>query len=65
MGKYVFDNTIKGKHKAFDQQLYDKYDTSARNKIKEIFKDFVKDNPNIYAQDLIITYEDYKYQFIE
>ena len=53
------------KHKSFSQELLDKYDLPAREKIKEKLGEFVIDNPNPYKQDLIITKEDYKYKYIE
>lgn len=65
MSKYIFDNTIQGKHKAFDQCMFDKYDAPAREIIKEALKEFVIDNPDQYKQDLIITDETYKYKYIE
>lgn len=65
MGKYIFDNTLVGKHSAFNQELFNKYDIPARDKIKSVLADFVKDNPDIYQQDLVITDETYKYKYIE
>ena len=65
MGKYIFNNSLKGKHKAFDKRLFNLYDRPARDKIKKVLKDFVIDNPNQYEQDLIITDPNYKYKFIE
>lgn len=65
MKKYIFDNSIKGKHKVFDQGLCDKFDKPAREKIKNILGDFVIDNPNIYAQDLVINDPTYKYKYLE
>ena len=56
---------LTGKHKKFDKELFDKYDTPARQIIKEKLKDFVCDNPNIYEQDLVITKPDCKYKYIE
>jgi len=58
-------NKLQGKHHAFDQSLFEKYDIPARDKIKNVLGDFVRDNPDIYKQDLIITDENYKYKYLE
>lgn len=65
MSKYVYDSTLIGKHSKFDQEMCDKYDKPARDKLKEILKNFVMDNPNIYRQDLIINDESCKYKYLE
>ena len=52
--------------KRFDPVLLEKYDTPARDKIKEILGDFILDNPNIYEQDMIINSKTKcKYKFLE
>ena len=63
--KYFNNKKIKGKHKKFDYDLHIKYDVPARDKIKEILGNFVKDNPDTYQQDLIITSPTCKYKYIE
>jgi len=65
MSKYIFNNTLQGRHKAFDQGLFNKYDIPARDKIKNILKEFVIDNPDQYKQDLIINDIECKYKYIE
>jgi hypothetical protein len=65
MSKYIYDSRLKGKHSCFNNKLYEKYDLPAREKIKQVFGDFVKDNPDPYKQDLIITDEKFKYRYIE
>ena len=65
MSKYIYDPKLVGKHSKFDKKMFEKYDTPAREKIKNRLLDFVKDNPDIYQQDLIITEENFKYKFIE
>jgi hypothetical protein len=45
--------------------MFDKYDTPAREKIKAALGDFIRDNPDQYKQDFVITEEDYKYKYIE
>ena len=65
MGKYIFNSSLQGKHSVFNQKLYEKYDIPARDIIKQKLGDFVKDNQDIYEQDLIITDNDYKYKYIE
>ena len=65
MSKYVYDNSLQGKHKAFDQRLFDKYDAPARTRLKTILGEFVSDNPDQYKQDLIINDRECKYKYIE
>lgn len=54
-----------GKIKKFDQKLYDKYDTPARNIIKNMLKEYVSDNPNIYGEDMILNIPDCRYKYLE
>jgi hypothetical protein len=56
---------LKGKNKKFDQVLYDKYDIPARDIVKSKLGVNVKDNPDIYAEDLVIDDPICKYKFIE
>lgn len=65
LSKYVRNKNIKGKHKKFDYQLHYKYDVPARNKVKEVLGDFVKDNPDEYQQDMIITSPTCRYKYLE
>lgn len=65
MSKYIYDRNIVGKHSVFNQKLSDIYDTPARNKVKQVLGDFVKDHPIENQQDLIITDEECKYRFLE
>ena len=65
MSKYIYDSSLKGKHSKFNQDLYEKYDLPAREKIKKALGDFVIDNPDLYGQDLVITKKDCKYKYIE
>lgn len=59
--KYI----LKGKIKKFDSKLYNKYDIPARTLVKEKLGNNVKDNPNIYEEDLIIDNNECRYKFIE
>lgn len=65
MSKYIYNNSLQGKHKVFDQCLFNKYDVPARTKVKDILKEFVIDNPDQYKQDLIINDIECKYKYIE
>ena len=65
MSKYIYDTRLKGKHSCFDKKLYEKYDLPAREIIKKALGEFVKDNPDPYRQDLVITDKDFKYKYIE
>lgn len=63
--KYIKFNDVVGLCKRFDPVLLEKYDTPARNKLKEILGDFILDNPNIYEQDMIINSKTCKYKYLE
>lgn len=64
--KYKNDPNLVGKRHIFDQTMHDKYDIPARKKVIEILgEDVVKNNPDIYQQDLIITCGDCKYKYLE
>lgn len=65
MSKFILDNSLKGKHKAFDNVLFEKYDIPARKIIKDALKDFIEDNPNIYEQDFIIKEPGFKFKYLE
>jgi hypothetical protein len=57
---------VPGKIKKFDERLYNKYDVPAREIIKQKLGDEnVCDNPDIYAEDLLITSPTCKYKFLE
>lgn len=56
---------LKGKIKKFDIKLFNKYDIPARNIIKEKLNVYVKDNPNIFEEDLLLDAEGCKYKYIE
>jgi len=65
MSKYIYNTRLKGKHKVFSTELCNKYDIPARDKIKKVLGTFVKDNPDPYKQDLVITDTNFKYKYIE
>lgn len=65
MSKYIYDPSLVGKHRAFNKELFDKYDTPARLKVKKLLGDFVSDNSNQYEQDLIINDSECKYKYLE
>lgn len=54
-----------GKKSCFSEELFNKYDIPARDKIKKVLGDFVIDNPDKYGQDLIITDSTCKYKYLE
>ena len=54
-----------GKIKKFNPILYDKYDTPARDKIKEKLNGYVQDNPDIYKEDMILNIPSCKYKYLE
>jgi hypothetical protein len=56
---------LKGKIKKFNELLFEKYDIPARKIIKEKFGDLIVDNPDIYAEDMIINIPNYKYKYLE
>ena len=56
---------MQGKIKKFDEALYNKYDIPARDLLKKKLGDKIKDNPDIYAEDMIIDDILCKYKFLE
>jgi len=56
---------IAGNIKKFNKKLYDKYDLCARNIIKNRFPDNVKDNEDIYGEDLMFHSPPIPYKYIE
>jgi len=65
MSKYIYNPNLKGKHRAFNQEMFNKYDIPARKIVKEKLGEFVIDNPDEFKQDLVITDENCKYKYIE
>jgi hypothetical protein len=56
---------VKGKISKFSKKLFEKYDIPARQKIKQVLKDFVRDNPDKYGADMMINCSTIKYKFLE
>lgn len=55
----------KGKIQKFNNVLFEKYDIPARQKIKDVLKEYIKDNPDKYGADMIIKSEKCKYKYLE
>jgi hypothetical protein len=54
-----------GKIKEFDQKLSDCFDKKARDLIKSCFGELVQDNPDEYAEDMIIYSKDIPFGYME
>jgi hypothetical protein len=52
--KYKKIRNMVGKIKKFDQSMSDIYDTKARDVIKECLGEIVQDNPETYAEDMVL-----------
>lgn len=65
MSKYIYNPRLKGKHRVFSQEMFDKYDVPARDKIKRVLTDFVSDHPDDKKQDLVINDPECKYKYLE
>lgn len=63
--KYKTIMNLTGKIKVFDQRLHDRYDTKARNIIKDILGDSIIDNPNPYGEDMVVLNKEIPYKYIE
>ena len=63
--KYLRRSNVAGAHKRFNPYLHEKYDTTARTKLKSVLGDFITDNPNIYKQDFLINSDSCKYKYLE
>jgi hypothetical protein len=61
----VYDPRIKQKRMKFSEKMFQKYDIPAREKLLEVFGDFIIENPNPYKQDFIITSKTCKYKYLE
>jgi hypothetical protein len=57
--------SLEGYIKVFEPKLLEKYDKKCRLIIKTKLGDCAIDNPNIYAEDLIVTNNDIPYEYIE
>jgi len=58
-------NGIQGRVKKFDKKLHDKYDIDARQVIKNILGDDIKDNGNQFAEDMVFTIKPFPYKYLE
>lgn len=56
---------VQGKVKCFDDNLLQKFDVPARDKVKEVLGEFVADNPDQFGQDLLFTSNKCKYKYLE
>ena len=63
--QYIKLDNIEGRVKKFDPNLHNKYDIDARNMIKNVLKDKIKDNENIYGEDMIFDIESFPYKYME
>lgn len=48
-------NGVEGSVKKFDKKLHSKYDIDAREMLKNVLKDNIKDNEDQYGEDMIFT----------
>jgi hypothetical protein len=56
---------VPGKVTTFDKKLHEKYDIPAREALINILGDLVKENEDIYGEDLIFTKENFPYKYLE
>jgi len=63
--KLITREGIQGKTKKFSQKKFDHFDNIPRQIIKNIFPDYVKDNNNIYGEDLILSHDKLPWDYIE
>ena len=63
--KFKKMNGMVGKIKVFDQNLSDIYDIRPRIIVKNKLGDIVNDNPNKYAEDMIVLSKKIPYDYIE
>ena len=55
----------KGRVSKFSQELLEKFDAPARQKMKEILPNYLEDNPDKYGADLLIKSDKCKYKYLE
>lgn len=63
--KFRRDDMSIGHIKVFSTELFNKYDVTARDKLKSVLGDYLKDNPNKYQQDFIINSKVCRYKYLE
>jgi len=56
---------IKGRIKAFDENLNNTFDTKARDFLKNKLNENVIDNPDKYGEDMIVVNEEIPFKYIE
>lgn len=54
-----------GKVKKFNKKLHDKYDITARQIVKNMLGAAIKDNDDVYGEDMIFTIEDFPFRYLE
>lgn len=54
-----------GKIKKFDEKLYNKYDIPARELLKVKLGDKIRDNDDIYGEDMIFQDDECKFKYLE
>lgn len=55
----------KEKKNKFTKDLLDKYDAPAREIVKTLLGDAIRDNKNIYAEDMVFTIDQFPYKYLE
>lgn len=63
--KYRTISGVQGKVPLFSQKMFNKYDVKAREVVTETIGDIVKDNPNVYEEDMIFTTKEVPYKYLE
>lgn len=64
--KYIKKNSeFVGRQSRFCKKMFERYDTPARKKLKEVLGDYITDNPDIYGQDFLINSNTCKYNYLE
>lgn len=63
--EYINIAGVNGKVKKFDEKLHSKYDIEARNVLKKTLGDSIKDNDDIYGEDMIFTEKNFPFKYLE
>jgi len=61
--KTVYGTT--GKVSQFSQKLFDKYDVEARQMLKNVLGDAIRDNENKYGEDMVFNIRPFPYKYLE
>lgn len=64
-GKLKTMHGVSGKVAQFSKKLFDKYDIEARETLKNVLGDAIRDNEDKYGEDMIFNIKPFPYKYLE